>query len=723
MSLPATPGEEDPTFHCDPDVIDEIFCRARIRAEGVRAEWHAPAVEVVAAMLEGKYDQITYLGRGGMAAVYSGRHIKLNIKVAIKLPGLRLRSEEDLERFRKEAHNLLALTDERIVRIYDYDEVGGVPYYSMELVAGRTLHESAPDLSAEQKLRVVISLCRVLAFVHSRGVIHRDVKPDNIMVLAEEKIKLMDFGIACMSDGLAGFTRLGTQDFQSPEQAFGTGVTHQSDIYSLGMTLWWLFTGQSRVRVFDPGAEEEFAAKVPPDVMADVKKACQLQPKDRFDDMKAMEGALERSLFQMQHPSLPGRTASPAPKAQPPPIPAAAPTAAAAPIPTAAPTATAPPVPVSAPPPQPKPRPQTQPQTQPQTRPQPKLSLWHRLKGSLSIERLSPQINWVQCFTWAAAIAVVAWNIGLTHALFLAAAVRVFLFTRVSLRLRQVGVGIVALAWMGWAFLPVSPSRAKADRPFVNSLGMSFVPLPGTQVLIAVRPTEARAYHKFVDEQSTFWDRSWLTYSNANSKTDPVRHISCKEAKAFVDWLSLREGLNYRLQTSQEWEQAVAPGGPIYGDAKTIYIPWEDYDDSTKPNRLGIEPIDLDDFEWCENSEVITAAPGNAQGFAAGSLHTYRWLRSGVFEPGGQAIVFRTSSLETDRNPLSAFIRALVVPKPPAKTTFTASTAKETKKSSVPEGVYSTRYTFRCVLDLRPPAQKSSSSATPGPDMISENKK
>jgi serine/threonine protein kinase len=722
MSAPATPsaspGDDDPTQRCEPDVIDDILCRARNRAENVRAEWHAPAAEVVAAMLEGKYDQVTFLDRGGMAAVYRGRQIKLNINVAIKLPGLRLRSEEDLDRFRREARHLTELTDERIVRIYDYDEVGGIPYYTMELVEGRTLLHSGLKLTTEQKLRIGISLCRVLAYVHGKGVIHRDIKPDNIMLLAEEKIKLMDFGISCMSDGLAGFTRMGTQDFQSPEQALGTGVSSSSDLYSLGMTLWWLFTGQSRQRPMDPGTTSAFASQVPPEVMEVLTTACKLQPVDRFPNVQAMEKELERILVnviprtqpQQAESSAPESSPPPAPKAQPPPIPSTAPTIA----------ATAPPFPVSAPPQSPpKPQPKQQPQSSP--------GLWQRWKGQLIPGVFRFHLDWVQCFIqcfiWAAIIGVVAWNIGLINALYLAAAVRIFLFTRVPLRLRQVGVGIVALFWLGWAFLPVSPNGATADRPFVNSLGMSFVPLPGTQVLIAVRPTEAQAYHKFFDEQSALWDRSWLTFSHANSKTDSARHVSWLEADAFVKWLSLREGRHYRLQTSLEWEQAVAPAGPIYGDAKSpsTSFSWLEEDDSSKPNKLGIEPLNGSDWEWCENGEDVVAKPGNSLGVNAGAKLSIHWVRTGDSKPGGRALVFRTTSMDSDRAPLYSMMKNSAITKHSASPV----PAKGAQSSSVPDAAYVMHYTFRCVLDLDPPTPATTTSSTtapPGPGVSPGNK-
>lgn len=686
MSTPGTtPGEDDPTDRWAPDVIDDILRRARNRAEDARAEWHAPAAEVVAAMLEGKYDKVAFLNRGGMAAVYSGRHIKLNKNVAIKLPGLRLRSEEDLERFRREARNLLDLTDERVVRIFDYDEVGGIPYYSMELVDGRTLQNSGPQLTTEKKLRVGIDLCRVLAYVHGKGVIHRDVKPDNIMLLAEERIKLMDFGISCMSDGLAGFTRIGAQDFQSPEQALGTGICPRSDLYSLGMTLWWLFTGQSRVRPMDPGARTAFASQVSPKVIEVLSKACKLEPGDRFANAQEMEKALE---------DVAGNAS---PRVAPPAL--------------------------------------------------SKPGLWHRWKGRLGSGKFRFRVNWSKCLMWAAGIGVVAWNIGLAHALFLAAALRVLLFTRVPLRLRQVGAGLVVLAWLGWAFMPVGPSSDTmadspvvhtANNPLVNSLGMSFVSLPGTQVLIAVRPTEARAFHKFYDEQSILRDSTWLSHSDANSKTAPARHISWNEADAFVKWLSLREGQHYRLQTSQEWEFAVAPAGPEYREAKPTYDPREFTDEAKKPNQLGIEPLDSGDYEWCENGEVLVANSGNNLGVPAGTRLSYHWLRSGRFKSGGRAVVFRSYSQDSDRDPITSIAKMLAKPKAgaasaPAQKTgdgFISSLGQWIKEKgkgkaapAASEVVLDMHYTFRCVLDIQPPAQGAAATATPGTGVSPENKK
>lgn len=204
----------------------------------------------------GKYEVTERLGRGGMAEVYRAYHVNLDRFVAIKVLHSFLADDPEFKsRFEKEARNIARLKHPNIVQVYDfdYDEESESYYMVMELIDGPTLKDRLFKMSEEGKLptlnealRIVRESASALAYAHSQGMVHRDVKPGNLMLDSDNRVVLTDFGIAKIVTGqqfTATGGMVGTPAYMSPEQGLGEAGDERSDIYSLGVILYQLVTG------------------------------------------------------------------------------------------------------------------------------------------------------------------------------------------------------------------------------------------------------------------------------------------------------------------------------------------------------------------------------------------------------------------------------------------------------------------------------------------------
>ena len=200
--------------------------------------------------LSGRYRLDAQIGAGGMSTVYRAFDQTLERRVAIKLMHREIASDSDqLERFRREARAVAQLSHPHIVGVIDAGEDEGRPYIVLEYVEGETLKERIRRmgrLPMDEAIAYAIEIARALGCAHSHHIVHRDVKPQNVLIDAEGSAKVTDFGIARTLDqeGLTADGRvLGTTDYVSPEQALGHDVNGQSDIYSLGVVLFEMLTG------------------------------------------------------------------------------------------------------------------------------------------------------------------------------------------------------------------------------------------------------------------------------------------------------------------------------------------------------------------------------------------------------------------------------------------------------------------------------------------------
>jgi len=275
-----------------------------------------------ARLLGGRYQVGELLGYGGMAEVHRGRDLRLGRDVAIKMLRTDLARDATFqERFRREAQNSAALNHPAIVAVYDTGEEKSstgekLPFIVMEFVAGRTLKELLAQeqrLQPRRALEITADICAALEFSHRHGIIHRDIKPGNVMITPNGQVKVMDFGIArALASGATTMTQtsavIGTAQYLSPEQARGEAVDARSDVYAAGCVLFELmvghppFVGDSPVSVAyqhvreDPRAPSEINRDVPRDVDAIVLKALAKNPVNRYQSAQEMRADALRAV-------------------------------------------------------------------------------------------------------------------------------------------------------------------------------------------------------------------------------------------------------------------------------------------------------------------------------------------------------------------------------------------------------------------------------------------
>ncbi|HVS68784.1 MAG TPA: Stk1 family PASTA domain-containing Ser/Thr kinase [Mycobacteriales bacterium] len=273
------------------------------------------------ALIAGRYEIGEVIGHGGMAEVHRGRDVRLGRDVAIKLLRRDLARDPTFQaRFRREAQSAASLNSPSIVAVYDTGEgvVNGAatPYIVMEYVEGRTLRDilaAEGRLLPRRALEITAAICAALEQAHAAGIVHRDIKPGNVMITPSGEVKVMDFGIArALTSSTATMTQtaavVGTAHYLSPEQARGEHVDARSDIYSTGCLLYELltgappFTGESAVAVAyqhvreDPLPPSQVEPDVPASIDAIVLVAMAKNPVNRYASAAEMRADLERAL-------------------------------------------------------------------------------------------------------------------------------------------------------------------------------------------------------------------------------------------------------------------------------------------------------------------------------------------------------------------------------------------------------------------------------------------
>jgi tRNA A-37 threonylcarbamoyl transferase component Bud32 len=265
-------------------------------------------------VLGGRYRLVRFLGRGGMAEVYEGVDERLGRPVAVKVlrSGLRRRSELR-ERFEQEARSAARLSHPNVVAVYDTGEDEGAPYLVMERLPGETLADRLADgpVDPEWLRRVAGDVLGALGAAHAAGVVHRDVKPGNILIGEDGCAKVADFGIAKTAEEAAGGDTtatgmlLGTPAYLAPERVDGSPATPASDLYSLGVVLYEALAGRKpfdgdtpvavahNVRHAEVSPLSELCHDVDPLLVAAVERAMQRDPSARFGSAREMAEALD----------------------------------------------------------------------------------------------------------------------------------------------------------------------------------------------------------------------------------------------------------------------------------------------------------------------------------------------------------------------------------------------------------------------------------------------
>ena len=268
--------------------------------------------QYIGRMLDDRYEILELIGSGGMANVYKARCHRLNRLVAIKILKSDLADNADFRRrFRDESRAVAQLSHANIVSVYDVSTSGETEYIVMELIDGITLKqymERRGRMDWRESLHFISQIMRGLSHAHSRGIIHRDIKPQNIMVLRDGSVKVADFGIACLANASQTLTQeaLGSVHYISPEQARGDRIDARSDIYSAGVVLYEMLTGRlpfegdSAVSVAIqhlssvPLAPRDIDPSIPEPLELICMKAMNSDPNKRYPTADAMLADLEK---------------------------------------------------------------------------------------------------------------------------------------------------------------------------------------------------------------------------------------------------------------------------------------------------------------------------------------------------------------------------------------------------------------------------------------------
>jgi serine/threonine protein kinase len=266
----------------------------------------------------GRYRVIEELGRGGMGIVYRGEDPVLDRPVAIKvLPPKKLVLEQAVKRFLREARLCAKLDHPNIIKIHDIGEEEGIYHIVMEFINGRSLRdiieerESVVQVDIDYMLKIFLDICEALNYAHQKRVIHRDIKPDNIMITNEGRIKVMDFGLAVIENrhSLTEMGQvMGTVAYFSPEQAKGEAADQRSDIYSLGSLLYEMLTNHLIFHATNPAemiskhlsetprTPMEYNRSIPPVIAEMILRALKKLPEERFQSVQEMSGIVRDCL-------------------------------------------------------------------------------------------------------------------------------------------------------------------------------------------------------------------------------------------------------------------------------------------------------------------------------------------------------------------------------------------------------------------------------------------
>jgi eukaryotic-like serine/threonine-protein kinase len=262
----------------------------------------------------GRYHILEQLGEGGMAVVYKALDTQLEREVAIKvIQPYRQHTERFVKRFRQEAKALARLNHPNIIKVLDYGEDKEQTYLVMELVDGETLKKKlGKPIPSAEAASIILPIARALAYAHEQGIIHRDVKPSNILIGKNEQPMLSDFGVAKIlqteetSDLTGTGLSVGTPEYMAPELGMGEQSDHRGDIYALGVVFYEMLTGRKPYRADTPMAvlhkqmseplprPSQLVSKIPASAEAVAIKALAKDPRQRYQHMDDFAVALER---------------------------------------------------------------------------------------------------------------------------------------------------------------------------------------------------------------------------------------------------------------------------------------------------------------------------------------------------------------------------------------------------------------------------------------------
>ncbi len=265
------------------------------------------------AALAQRYDILGEAGSGSMGNVYKARDRETGETVALKLLKPEIASDQAMmERFKNELLFARKITHKNVCRVYEFNRLSGIAYTSMEFVEGESLRSVLKrfgGLPLRKGIDLVLQVCSGLKEAHAQGIVHRDLKPENIMIDVQGNVKIMDFGIARSMEALTRMTgsMAGTPAYMAPEQVAGKPVDYRTDIYSLGLIMYEIFTGKQAFEADNavavalkqlresPPPPHELEPAIPVPVERAILKCLEKEPPRRFQSIAQLEGALQAS--------------------------------------------------------------------------------------------------------------------------------------------------------------------------------------------------------------------------------------------------------------------------------------------------------------------------------------------------------------------------------------------------------------------------------------------
>ena len=263
------------------------------------------------AALSQRYEILGAAGHGSMGNVYKARDRETGEVVALKLLKPEIASDQAMmDRFKNELLFARKITHKNVCRVHEFNRLGGIAYTSMEFVEGESLRSAlnrADGLPFRKTLDLVLQICSGLKEAHAQGIVHRDLKPENIMIDAQGNVKIMDFGIARSMEAVTKLTgsMVGTPAYMAPEQVGGKPVDYRTDIYSLGLILYEMFTGTAAFQADNavavalkqmresPVPPHEIDPQIPVGIERAILKCLEKEPAKRFQSIADLESALQ----------------------------------------------------------------------------------------------------------------------------------------------------------------------------------------------------------------------------------------------------------------------------------------------------------------------------------------------------------------------------------------------------------------------------------------------
>ncbi|MGD1211999.1 MAG: serine/threonine-protein kinase [Candidatus Acidiferrales bacterium] len=262
------------------------------------------------AAISQRYDILAEAGHGSMGNVYKARDRETGEIVALKLLKPEIASDQAMmERFKNELLFARKITHKNVCRVHEFNRIGGIAYTSMEFVEGESLRsvlDRFGGLPPRKAVDLVLQICSGLKEAHAQGIVHRDLKPENVMIDAQGNVKIMDFGIARSMEAVTRLTGsiLGTPAYMAPEQVAGKPVDYRTDIYSLGLMMYEIFTGQQAFRADNavavalkqmresPTPPHEVDPTVPVSIERAILRCIEKEPAKRFQSIAELGDAL-----------------------------------------------------------------------------------------------------------------------------------------------------------------------------------------------------------------------------------------------------------------------------------------------------------------------------------------------------------------------------------------------------------------------------------------------